>query len=111
TALVLGQMEDQIGDDPNNLQSTRFVAIGIQNSGGPAAGVQLTGLTALKGWKVATPVTDPISVGGIDSGGLAIVVVRLVQDGTGTPPIPTLKGTGTFTGGDGNPVNFTFGGP
>ena len=40
-----------------------------------------------------------------------IVVVRLLRDGTGEAPIPTVTGTGALTGADGNPVSFTLGGP
>jgi hypothetical protein len=109
TASVIGQVTDYIGDDDNALQTTKFVAIAIQNSGGDAANVQLTELTPSAGWTLATPVTDPITVGGIGSGGTAIVVVRLLGSGTGIPTVTGLKGT--LTGADGNPVIFTLGGP
>jgi hypothetical protein len=107
-ATQIGQIADivQIGD---NLENTILVALAIRNTGGDATNVQLTGLAASTGWKLASASTDPIQVGGIASGGAAIVMVRLRRDGTGPAPLAAVTASGTATGSDGAAANFTIG--
>jgi hypothetical protein len=107
-AAMVGQFEDFINIDGTET-GTLLSAVAIRNTGGSATNVQLTALTVPAGWKLAVPVTDPINVGRIDSGGTAVVVVRLLRDGTGTAPVATVTGTGTATAADGSAVNFTVG--
>lgn len=73
-----------------------------------ATGVQLTALTASKGWKLAQPLTGPLVVGNIGSGGTAIVLVRLLRDGTGAAPLATVSGGGTLAGAGGATASFTI---
>jgi hypothetical protein len=109
-AAMIGQLEDVISIN-GEATATRLVSLGIRNSGGNAANVQLTGLTVSPGWKLAIPVTEPITVGRLDSGGTAIVVVRLLRDGpaTGEAPAANVTGTGTLAGADGAALNFNIG--
>ncbi len=97
--------------DADSVENSVDVAVAIQNTGGDAASVQVTGLTASAGWKLAVPVSSPISVGGIGSGATALVVVRLIRDGTGPDPIPTVTGTGTLAGAGGTAENFAITAP
>jgi hypothetical protein len=106
---VVGRMEDFIGDEAP-LQSTWLVAVAIENTGGNAANVQLTALQPANGWRLASPVSGPLAVGSIGSGGTATVVVRLVRDGPVTLTPAGVSGSGTFTGADGAVQNFTIGG-
>jgi hypothetical protein len=99
-ASYLGLTTDFIGDGDAE-QSTRFVALGLHNSGGNATNVRVTSLAATPGWKLALPLTEPLPVGAIGSGGTAIVVVRLLRDGTGIEPLAAVTGTVTLTGADG----------
>lgn len=107
-AAVVGLVDDSAAVDNSVL-----VAVAMQNSGGAAANVQITGLTPSSGWKLAQPLNGPLSVGGIGSGGTALVVLRLIRDGnsTGPAPLATVTGTGTLTGADGAAANFTISGP
>jgi hypothetical protein len=105
---MIGQFTDFVNIDGTET-ATLLSAIAIRNTGAAAKSVQLTSLSVPTGWKLAVPVTDPINVGGIDSGGTAVVVVRLLRDGTGTAPVATVTGTGTATAADGSTVNFTVG--
>lgn len=107
-AAVIGVVADTIGDG-EAAQSTRLVAIAVQNSGGPATGVTLTGLAASKGWKLSQAGTDPLVVGNLGSGSTAVVVVRLLRDGTGTPPLPTVTGTVSLAGAGGAAPSFPIG--
>lgn len=99
--------------DSASVDNSVLVVVAIQNSGGAAANVQITGLTPSAGWKLARPISGPLSVGGIGSGGTALVVVRLIRDGntTGPAPLAAVTGTGTLTGADGAAGNFTISGP
>jgi hypothetical protein len=107
-AAIIGQAMDTIGQG-DTAQDTVLVEIGLQNSGGDASSVQITALTASQGWKLAQLVTDPISIGTIGSGATAVVMVRLLRDGTGTAPLATVTGTGTFSVAGGEVQSFTFG--
>jgi hypothetical protein len=86
-----------------------LVLIGLHNSGGNAQDVRLTALTPTSGWKLAEPIAEPIPVGGIGSGGAALVAVRLLRDGAGPIPFATLTGEGALAGPDGTPLRFTIG--
>jgi hypothetical protein len=109
-AAMIGQFTDTININGEET-ATRLVAVGIRNTGGAAANVQVTGLTIGPGWKLATPVAEPINVGSIGSGATAMVVVRLLRDGpaTGDAPAVTVTGTGTLAGADGAAATFTIG--
>jgi hypothetical protein len=109
-AFVVGTRVDTIGtaDAP---QDTLLVDLAIKNSGGPASNIQITGLAASPGWKLATPVSQPLMIGGIGSNGTAIVLVRLLRDGTGPAPLATVTGTGTLAGTGGAATSFTINGP
>jgi hypothetical protein len=109
-AATIGTRVDTIGTG-DTAQDTLLVDLGIQNSGAPASNVQITGLTASPGWKLANPLSQPLTIGGIGSNGTAIVVVRLLRDGTGAAPLPTITGTGTLAGTGGATTSFTINGP
>jgi hypothetical protein len=100
-------------DASSQVDNSVLLAVALQNSGGAATNVQITGLTASSGWKLAQPVTAPLTVGGIGSGGTALVVVRLIRDGstTGPAPLATVTGTGSLTGADGTAASFAISGP
>lgn len=109
-AAMIGQIADFI-DIEGVETETRLVALGVRNTGGSATGVQITALNVTPGWRLATPVAEPISVGRIDSGGTAIVVVRLLREAptTGDAPAVAVTGTGTLAGADGAAADFNIG--
>jgi hypothetical protein len=107
-ATVLGDVEEAITSGDSN-ESPRIVAISIRNTGGPATTVQITGLMASPGWKLAQPPSQPLMVGGIGSNGTAIVAVRLLRDGTGPAPLASVTGTGTLAGASGATADFAIG--
>jgi len=109
-ASVVGALSSDIGTG-DSVQTTILVEIGIRNTGGPASNVQITGLTASPGWKLAQPLTQPLMIGGIGSNGTAVAVVRLLRDGTGPAPLATVTGAGTLAGTGGAPANFSISGP
>lgn len=86
-----------------------LVAIVIQNSGGPATDVKVSGLTASKGWKLAQPLTGALTVGSMGSGSAATVMLRLLRDGTGPSPLATVTGSGTLAGAAGAVQKFEIG--
>ena len=108
-AAVNGAVEDFIYNGGDTDLSTVLVEIAILNTGGPATNVQITGLTASPGWKLAVPPAQPLMVGGIGTNGTAIVAVRLLRDGTGPAPLATVTGAGTLAGAGGTPAPFTLG--
>jgi hypothetical protein len=108
-AAVIGSVNDFISNGNMPDLGTVIVDVAIQNTGAPATNVQITGLTASAGWKLAQPLSQPLMVGGIGSNGTAIVAVRLLRDGTGPAPLATVMGTGTLAGAGGAAANFTIG--
>lgn len=108
-AAVTGLIDDFTSNGTPTDTSTKVVAITLLNPGAPATSVQITGLTPSPGWKLAVPLTQPLTVGGIGSNGTAVVAVRLLRDGTGPAPLPIVTGAGTFAGAGGAAANFTIG--
>jgi hypothetical protein len=99
--------------DSANVDKSVLVAVSIQNSGGAASNVQITALTPSAGWMLAQPITQPLAVGGIGSGGTAIVMVRLLPDGSTPVPAPlaSVTGAGSLADASGATTNFTISGP
>jgi hypothetical protein len=108
SAPILGAAPEAIVQGEST-RETVIVLIGVHNSGGEAKDVRLTTLTPSTGWTLAEAIAEPISLGAIGSGGTALVVVRLLRDGTGPTPFATVTGEGTLAGPDGAPQRFTIG--
>jgi hypothetical protein len=108
-AQVVGTVEDLAGGGGHDLDSL-LVEVAIRNIGGPASSVLLTSLAPSAGWKLVTPFSQPLTIGGIGTNGTALVVVRLVpQDPTSTTPmLATLTGGGTLAGAGGATDNWTI---
>jgi hypothetical protein len=108
SATVVGSVDDSAA-----VNNSVVVILAVHNGGGPASNVQLTSLAASMGWTLAHPVTGPLTIGGVGSGATALVVVRLLRQGTATGPVPlaTLTGGGTLADASGASSNFTISGP
>jgi hypothetical protein len=108
SAVVMGSI-----DDSANVDKSVLVAVSIQNTGGAASSVQITTLTPSAGWMLAQPITQPLAVGSIGSGGTAIVMVRLLPDGSSPVPAPlaSVTGAGSLADASGATTNFTISGP